>query len=72
MVYNRLSVRKPTWIYMRVPMGNCNQERSEELEEYLKRFQRVTLKNIRMEAPIKNSKAREKAEISPYARGDRT
>jgi hypothetical protein len=71
-VYNRLSIRKPTWIYLRVPMGNCNQERSEELEEYLKRFQRVSLKNIRMAAPIVNSKAKEKAETSPYFRGDHT
>jgi hypothetical protein len=71
-VYNRLCVRKPTWIYLRVPIGNCVQERSEELEEYLKRFQSITLRNIRMDLPTINSRAKEKAEVSPYSRGDRT
>jgi len=69
-IYNRLTARKPIWIYLRVPIGNCIQERSPELEEYLKNFKSVTLRNTRREAPVKNSKVREKAEVSPYFHKD--
>lgn len=61
-VYNRLSIKKPTWIYLRVPYGLCIQEQSAELEEHMKKFERVTLTNTHMQTPILNSKTKDLAE----------
>jgi hypothetical protein len=74
-IYNRISLRKPTWVFLRVPYGNCIQEKSDDLEIYLQRFERITLSNTNKAAPVKISKSKEAAEnFSPIgmSHGDRT
>jgi hypothetical protein len=43
-IYNRLSIKKPTWVYINKPaLSLCTFEYSEELEEHLKKYESVML-----------------------------
>ena len=61
-VYNRLSIKKPTWIYTRTPYDRCIQEKSDDLGEYLKRFERIELADLNMDRPSFNNKSKDIAE----------
>jgi hypothetical protein len=62
-VYNRLSIKKPTWIFLKTPYERCIQEKSDDLEAYLKKFTNITLSDTHTGAPVKpNSKSKDIAE----------
>lgn len=64
-VYNRLAIRKPTWIFMNKPtLSSCVYEYSEEFEEHLnKRFKKIELEGKKEE---KSKKV--KANASSFSR----